>query len=159
MLRWIAIFEDGLLVFLLSAMILVAALQIVLRNFFDLGLSWGDQTLRILVLWVALMGAVAASRENKHINIDVLLRFLTVRGRALSQVVVGGFTALICGFVAYYAGRFVFLDYEAGTKIYGNVPAWVVEIILPAGFALISLRYLIFAFQQWRVFVLGEDKP
>jgi len=51
--------EDGILVVLLSVMILVAAAQILLRNFFDIGLSWGDQALRILVLWVGLMGAVA----------------------------------------------------------------------------------------------------
>ena len=48
--------EDGILVVLLSVMILLAAAQILLRNVFDIGLFWGDQTLRILVLWVSLMG-------------------------------------------------------------------------------------------------------
>ena len=139
-------------------MILVAAAQILLRNFFDMGLSWGDQTLRILVLWVTLMGAVAASRENKHINIDVLLRFLSRRGRAMSQVVVGLFTAFVCGVVAFYAGRFVYLDYEAGAKVYGNLPVWIVEIILPVGFTLIAIRYIIFTLAQFKDFMVREGK-
>ena len=150
--------EDGILVILLSVMILVAAAQILLRNFFDTGLPWGDQALRILVLWVALMGAVAASRENKHINIDVLLRFLSRRGRAMSQVVVGLFTAFVCGVVAFYAGRFVYLDYEAGAKVYGNLPVWIVEIILPVGFTLIAIRYIIFTLAQFKDFMVREGK-
>ena len=150
--------EDGILVVLLSAMILVAAAQILLRNVFDIGLSWGDQTLRILVLWVALMGAVAASRENKHINIDVLLRFLSRRGRAMSQFAVGLFTAFVCGVVAFYSGRFVYLDYEAGAKVFDSFPAWIVEIILPAGFAMIALRYVIFTLAQFKDFMVGEGK-
>ncbi len=150
--------EDGILVILLSVMILVAAAQILLRNFFDTGFPWGDQALRILVLWVALMGAVAASRENKHINIDVLLRFLSRRGRAMSQVVVGLFTAFVCGVVAFYAGRFVYLDYEAGAKVYGNLPVWIVEIILPVGFTLIAIRYIIFTLAQFKDFMVREGK-
>ncbi len=143
---------------LLASMILVAAAQILLRNFFDMGLSWGDQTLRILVLWVALMGAVAASRENKHISIDVLLRFLSSRGQVASQVVVGLFSSFVCGVVAFYAGRFVYLDYEAGAKVYGSFPVWIVEIILPAGFALIAFRYLVVAMTQFKNFTVGEGK-
>ena len=150
--------EDGVLVVLLSVMILVGAAQILLRNFFDMGLAWGDQSLRILVLWVGLMGAVAASRENKHINIDVLLRFLSRRGRAMSQVAVGLFTTFVCGVVAFYAGRFVYLDYEAGAKVFGNLPVWIVEIILPVGFALIAIQYMIFSLAQLKDFMVGEGK-
>ena len=54
--------EDFVLALLLSAMILLASAQIFLRNLFDSSLSWGDPMLRILVLWVGLLGALAASR-------------------------------------------------------------------------------------------------
>jgi TRAP-type C4-dicarboxylate transport system permease small subunit len=157
-LRTIALIEDGILVTLLTVMILVAGVQILLRNFLDIGLAWGDEALRILVLWVSLMGAVAASRENKHINIDVLLRFLSKPARAVSQVIVGLFTAFVCGVIAIYAGRFVYLDYEAGAKALGNFPVWIVELILPVGFAIISLRYVLFSFTQVKEFRVGEGK-
>ena len=56
------IVENGLLVLLLTGMILLAMLQIVLRNGWDTGLSWADPTLRVAVLWVTLLGAMAATR-------------------------------------------------------------------------------------------------
>ncbi len=68
--------EDFLLFLLLAGMILLATGQIALRNFFAAGVIWGDELLRIILLWLALFGAMAASRDNKHINIDIVSRFL-----------------------------------------------------------------------------------
>ena len=71
--------EDAVLVTILTAMILLAASQIVMRNFFNFGFIWTDEMLRMLVLWIAVAGAVAASRTDKHINIAILDRFLPDR--------------------------------------------------------------------------------
>ena len=68
--------EDGILVMLLMTMIGVAASQVVLRNFFDAGLYWGDSLVRVTVLWVALVGAMVASRDDSHIRIDLLSRLI-----------------------------------------------------------------------------------
>ena len=51
-------FEDVLLALLLTAMILLAPLQIVLRHGFDGGISWADPLLRVGVLWLGLLGSV-----------------------------------------------------------------------------------------------------
>jgi TRAP-type C4-dicarboxylate transport system permease small subunit len=73
--------EQILLVILLSSMILIAFLQIVLRNFFATGLSWGDPLVRNLVLWIGFIGATLATREGKHINIDLVSRWLPSQGK------------------------------------------------------------------------------
>jgi TRAP-type C4-dicarboxylate transport system permease small subunit len=147
-LRLLSLAEDAVLVVLLAAMILIAAAQILLRNFLDMGLAWGDQALRVMVLWLGLVGAVAASRDNKHINIEVLLRFMPQPAKVVSQAVVALFTVFVCAVIAFYACRFVYLDYRMGTLAFGNLPAWVVEIILPVGFSLIALRYCCLAADQ-----------
>ena len=69
----IARIEKYLLVLLLSLMIVLAFLQIVLRNFFETGLSWGDVLVRYLVLWVAFIGAALATKEGRHINMEILI--------------------------------------------------------------------------------------
>jgi TRAP-type C4-dicarboxylate transport system permease small subunit len=148
-LRAIALLEDAILVVLLSGMILLAAVQILLRNFLDMGLAWGDQVLRVSVLWVGLIGGVVASRENKHINVDVFLRFLSGRARVASQGLIGLFTAAVCAVIAFYAGRFVRLDYQSGILAFGSVPVWIVELILPVGFGLIALRYTLLTAAQF----------
>ena len=37
----------------------------------------------------------------------------------------------------------------------GNVPAWLLQLVLPVGFALISWRYAVFALQG----LLGTERP
>jgi TRAP-type C4-dicarboxylate transport system permease small subunit len=64
--------ENIILVTLLSGMILLAVGQIVLREVFDTGIIWADQLVRLIVLWLAMMGAMAACREDRHIRIDAL---------------------------------------------------------------------------------------
>ena len=73
--------ENALLVALLSAMIALAAYQVVARNFFDTGILWGDALVRVLVLWVTFIGATIASRQDEHIRIDLLTRFIGERHR------------------------------------------------------------------------------
>ena len=52
--------ETAILVLLLTAMMLLASSQIALRNFFASGFAWADEALRLMVLWLAMIGAVAA---------------------------------------------------------------------------------------------------
>lgn len=155
-LRLLSRVEDTVLVILLTAMILIAGAQILLRNFFDMGLAWGDQALRVMVLWLGLVGAITASRDNKHINIEVLLRLLPPLARVVSQVVVALFTVVVCAVIAFHAGRFVYLDYRMGTMAFGNLPAWIIELILPLGFSLIALRYLSLTGDQFKKFLTKE---
>jgi len=136
--------ETTLLVLLLGGMILLAFAQIVLRNFFDIGLQWGDELLRMLVLWLALAGAVAASRTDKHISIAVLDRFLPEFISKLVQLVLHLFTAVVCAVVAWFSLQFVLTSREYGDLILGNVPAWWLQSVLPLGFALIAWRYSLF---------------
>ena len=138
--------EDALLVLILTTMILLAAAQIVLRNFFDIGFIWGDEILRMLVLWLAVAGALAASRSDRHISIDVLNRFLPERASQAVKAVVHLFTAVVCGVVAWHALQFVKTSYEFEDVLLGNAPAWILQSVLPVGFGLIAWRYALFTF-------------
>ena len=134
-----------MLVLILTTMILLAASQIVLRNFFGFGFIWADELLRMLVLWIAVAGAVAASRTDKHINIAVLDRFLPFKLRAGLKVIVDLFTTGICLVITWYSIEFVRTTHEYGDVLLGSVPAWILQLVLPIGFGLISWRYLLFS--------------
>lgn len=136
--------EDAVLVLLLGGMILLAAGQIVLRNFFNVGFIWSEEALRLLVLWLAVAGAVAASRSDRHINIAVLDRFLPGRLATLKNLLLHAFTAFISGIVAWQGGLFVLTSREFGDVLMGGVPAWLLQLVLPIGFGLICYRYALF---------------
>lgn len=154
--RCTAWLEDALLVVMLAAMILLGAAQILLRNVFDIGLVWGDPLLRALVLWVGLLGAVVASRTGNHITIDLLSRYLTPRWQAAARVVTDLFTVLVCAVVSYYSLSLVQMDREEGVMAFAGVPAWWVEAVIPAGFAIMALRYLGDFFRSTQVLLAGD---
>ena len=137
--------EDLIVVSILTGMIVLAAGQILLRNVFDVGFIWTDELLRILVLWIALAGAVAASRADKQINIAVLDRFLPRKLAALSEIVVHAFTTAVCGTVTGVSVQFVQTSREYGDVLLGQVPAWLLQLALPVGFGLLTWRYAVFS--------------
>jgi len=141
--RTVLLVEDGLLAFTLGSMVLLAATQILLRNFFDSGITWGDPTLRVMVLWVALLGAMVATRNGNHIRIDILTHILPGRYHHIAHRLTDLFAGIVCALLAWHGGRFVVFEWEDGGLLFGSVPAWICEIIIPVGFAVMALRFLL----------------
>lgn len=139
--------EDSALVLLTLATIGLGAAQIILRNSGVSGLTWMDPAARVAVLWLAMFGALRASREQKHIVIDLLSHYSPPTLRRLTYFVVSLATTAICFFAAYYSFAFVLDEYNAG-KVYGhetaflNVPVWLCETIIPITLAIVGLRSL-----------------
>lgn len=140
--------EDLVLLVILVSMILLAGVQIFLRNFFDASLFWGDEMLRLMVLWLTLAGGLAASRMDKHISIEVLDRFLPHGAHLAAKIIIDLFTASICALFAWHSARFVMGSYEFGDVLMKNTPAWVMQIILPIGFGLMAYRHLVLAVKR-----------
>ncbi len=137
--------EDSILVGLLLVMITMAVLQIFLRNFFDSGIVWGDSLVRVLVLWIGLVGAMVASRTDNHISIDILSRYLPSRIKKYTTLAVHVFTAVVTALMAWFSLDFVKMEMEDQLIAFANVPAWVCESIIPIAFLIISIRYTLFS--------------
>ncbi len=138
--------EDSLLIGFLLLMVFIAAFQIFARNFFDSGIRFGDELIRVLVLWISLMGAMVASRNNSHVNIDLISRYLPGHIKKVSTVLVGFFTSFICAVMAYFSFNFVMMEKADSVIAFSNIPAWVCQSIIPISFAVISARYLLISF-------------
>jgi len=136
--------EDTLLVTLLLVMIFMAVLQIILRNFFDAGIVWADPLVRVLVLWIGLIGAMAASRTGNHISIDVISRYLPAKVKQYTSLGVYLFTAGITGLMTWHSLRFVAMERADNIIAFANVPAWICEAIIPGAFGIICIRYTLF---------------
>ena len=135
--------EGTLFVFLLAGMLILSSLQVILRNLFHGGIIWLDPMTRTLVLWVAFLGALAATSHARHLHIDVVHRMLPAAiarrvGRLLST-----FAAVICALSANAAYIYLREEYLYGTSPFLGVPAWVTQSILLWGFALLSYRFLV----------------
>ena len=140
-------------------MIVLASAQIVLRNVTGGGIAWGDEALRLMLLWLAMLGAVAASRENRHIAIDVLSRVLPERQRVGFAVLLHAFTAAVAATLAWYSWVFLGESLEYQDQLLGDLPAWWFQSILPVAFALMAYRYLIHTLAALRSFFRPGAEP
>ena len=138
--------ETFLLLFFLLLAILLACAQILLRNFFDSGIFWADSALRVMVLWIGMIGAMFASRNKKHIRIDILSHYLPVKLRNNVWRINEMITAIVCGIVAFYSIEFIKSEYQDGSIAFANVPVWLCETIIPVAFIVMALRYLVYSF-------------
>ncbi len=96
-------------VFLLS-MILAASVQAVIRNLSGIEVDWATGSLEYLTwidpflqkgtLWLAFLGASLATREGRHIGIDIFPRIAPKRVKLLMRAVAGFGSSLVSFFLA-----------------------------------------------------------
>ena len=138
--------ENIALVVMLGGMIALAFGQIVLREVFGTGFVWADELVKLMVLWLAMIGAVAASRDDRHIRIDVLSQVLPDSVIRYSRVLVDVFAAAVSAVVAWQAWRYLQVEIEFEDQVLIDTPAWIAHLIVPLAFALISYRFACLAF-------------
>ena len=135
--------EEILLVSLVVLMVSLGFLQILFRNFISVGIVWIDSLVRHLVLWIALLGASIATRENRHIAIDVISGRLSPGHYSRIQGAVQLFSALVCLLLVYPAVRFVQNDYVAGKTLAFGIPLWLSQAVMPAMMLVMGVRFLL----------------
>nr|WP_321401409.1 TRAP transporter small permease [uncultured Desulfobacter sp.] len=136
--------EDALLVSLLLTMIGLVVFQIVLRNGFDAGIVWADPLVRVLVLWLGLIGAMVASRTDNHISIDIVSKYLPRGLQRFTSLLIYLFTTFICALMTWHSARFVLMEKADGISAFFSVPIWICELVIPAAFGIIAIRYALF---------------
>lgn len=136
---------EATLLFLISFFVLtVTFLQVILRNFFHSGITWGDDISRHLVFWIAMLGASLATSDGRHINVEILTRFLSERWKFLNKLLIESFATVISAFLFYYSIKFVNFEKEVQEGLVSiNIPVWVIALAFPAGFGLITLKFLL----------------
>lgn len=151
-----SLLETILLVTLLSSIMLLAVGQIVLREAFNTGFVWADELIKIMVLWLAMVGSIAACRDNRHIRIDALSHILPKLAVEVTRALVDVFAAVVCGVIAWHTWRYLQVEIEYADTVLVNVPAWIAHSVLPAAFLLISFRFVVLVIKQIGNIVSGS---
>jgi TRAP-type C4-dicarboxylate transport system permease small subunit len=158
LLKWcdkaLARLEGWLLVVFLTAMVLFTFLQVVLRSLFTYGqahwanalmghIDWAEPLGRLLVLWVSLVGASLVTGENRHIKIDLMSDLLPPRLLPYRQLLLSTACAVITGFILKAAISYVRMEAAFGGELFAGLPNWAGQLILPIGFSVMFLRFVL----------------
>ena len=136
---------------------LLAVGQIVMRIFFSFGFIWADELVKLLVLWIALVASIAASRSDRHLRIDVLSHFVAEKYARIPRLVVDAFAAFICGVLAWQSWCYVQLTIEFEDTVLVDLPAWIAYGLLPLSFALMCYRFILLSGS--RLLLLFRPEP
>lgn len=140
--------EDTVLILILVGMVLLAFIQILLRNVFGSGLVWIDPLVRQMLLWVTLVGAMVATRDHNHITVDAVSRYLPPgRIKSAAGFICDTFATIVCALLTFSTFRVFYMEFQdpLGGYIVPGLPFWASLFTLPAAFAVMTLRFLRFS--------------
>jgi TRAP-type C4-dicarboxylate transport system permease small subunit len=127
--------EKIIVVALFFALVASIAINIVARNFFQVSFQYLLEIGPSLVLWLALIGSTLALRENRHIRIELVLRYCPPRLTALAGRLCGVFGMLVMALLGY--GSLEFVTNEVA--IFG-AKGWL-SVIFPVFFLIAFFRF------------------
>lgn len=137
---WLRTSENLLLSLLLGALVALPLVEALLRELFGSGISAAGLLTQHLVLMVAMLGGAVAARDARLLSLGSLRLLLGKRferGAVLYSSTVG---ALISALLAFAAAQYIVLTRSSGKILAYGIPVWVVQLVLPVGFALIAWR-------------------
>ena len=146
--------EDGIAAMALAAMVVLPLAEIVVRRLFGVGVPGSGPFVQHLTLWIGFLGAAIAARQGKLLALATGT-FVPERWRGATTVFASGVAACMATILAMGAVQLVATERETGTIIAANVPAWVGQLALPIGFALIALRLAWRAGASWVARLVG----
>ncbi|MCK0508017.1 TRAP transporter small permease [Aromatoleum anaerobium] len=142
-LKFISNIEEYLCEVLLAFFVVLLFVQILLRQFFQYSLPWGEELATYLFVWFAYLGACVAAKMSAHNRVAFHFKFFPPIVKKVSEAIAD---LLWVGFNLYFAFLsydFVFnrmnLFWKSQTI---GLPMKYFYMILPIAFTLMSIRIL-----------------
>ncbi len=133
--------EDALVTLVLGAMVLLPALDMLLRPL-RIIVPASTAVVQHLTMVVGMLGGAIAARERRLLSLSTLTMFLRGRWLVAAQLFSGPFAAAVTAVLAAASFQFVLQQKTGGKELTQGVPLWVVLLILPLGFAAVAARLL-----------------
>lgn len=150
-------FEEYACVLLVGTMIVCLGLQVAMRMFSGSSIAWTEELSRYSFLWAVYIGSALAVKRGGHVRITAQFSPLSIQKRLIFRVLGD---AVWIAFNIYIAlnGLDVIRDglaFPETSPTLGIVKSWV-EMVIPVGFLLMSLRILEQYYKCWRTNTLNQ---
>ena len=141
--------ENAVMSGVLTALIVLPLLEAFLRKTLHFGISGSAALVEHLTLIVGMVGAAIAAREKRLLPLSTLGGLLKGRLGRLAGVFGGSCAAAVSAMLGVAGVEFVLAERQSGEVLAYGIPVWVVQAIIPAGCALITLRLLRHSVDSW----------
>lgn len=160
---------NSIVALLLLLMVLIPCTEMFFRSLFGITVTGATDFLQHLTLWVGISGAVLAVRDDKHIRIagyDFLPKPLRIFADYWTYFLAAAVSWSLCGaglqlvvaeapalsksigqllpsFINNWLEPFGLYESGNGLSVGGLIPQWMAELIIPIGFGLMALLFII----------------
>lgn len=102
---------------LLLSLVVVTIAAVSMRYFFGSPLQWTEEVSGLLMIWIVMIGGVAAERDKEHLSIPLLLDCLPKKAGALINFIVAAASIVGLLYMAYLAYRLAMMAQFKRTQI------------------------------------------
>jgi len=142
--------ENMVLAFALAAMMLLPLIEIVLRKLLHTGISAQTSIVQHLTLVVGMVGGAIAARDGRLLALGTVELLARGRLKTPSRIFAGGVAAAVTALLGVASVQFVASERVGARALAYGVPLWIVQVVLPVGFALIAWRLVRRSADAWR---------
>jgi C4-dicarboxylate transporter DctM subunit len=133
--------ENVFVTVLLGLTAVLPCIQVVARLFSLPGIRGSEDYIQSLVLWTALAGGALTAREGRHLALTVGFDRFSGRAKEGLKTATSLVSVVFSTILAFSALSFALLGF-APSQTVGPIPLSVVCLIMPAGYALITARFV-----------------
>jgi len=138
---------------LLAAGVLLMALNtisnVVGRYVFQSSLFFSEELNRILIIVITFAGISYAPRQGRHIRMSAIYDALPARARKGLMVLIALVTAAFMFLLCWYSAQYLLTQAGRGRVLPSlQIPVWTTLIIVPIGFFMTGLQYLLTAIKN-----------
>ena len=146
--RFEAIFlriSEGILAFLLASMLCLVLLNVILRYGFGTGISASEELSRTFFVWIVFLGAVIATRDRSHLNVDSLVASLPRQGRIFCAFLSDLIVIVCCALIFMGTWRQHEVSASTLSMVVGMPMIWLygVGYVVSIGIGLLTVIHLI----------------
>ena len=135
--------EEIFLVILMIAATLLVAAQVVTRFILKVPLPWSEEIARYMFLWLTWVGAAYATKERKHVRIDIIYEKLPEAGKKVCTVISTVIWIIFLGIMVYLSFRLTRSVASGGQIAVGSgIPMWIPYASIPVGMGLMLFRLI-----------------
>ena len=141
---------------ILFVFIVVTSVQVVSRYVLGAPLEWPEELNAILLIWLTFVGAVALTRRNDHIRVDLVQELIGARYARALDVVFDSATVVFLGFLIVGGWDLVHeLSFERTPALRLRISAVIAIVPISAAimavfYAISVVRNLLFLIRQAR---------
>ncbi len=127
---------------------------VVMRYWMHQPLQWTEEMAGLLMIWIVMLGSVAAERTNQHLAIPMLVDMFSDKVRDVVNAIIGIFSGLFLLYVSYAGYK---LSVAAQFKVTDvlRVSYFWIDIAVPVGFVIIAFYMFAGAFKTLRAAFAG----